>query len=131
MSVQKLFPPGAIPLHTEVLNIFIGDKLQGNARRTALQTTTCDVSLVNHNSICCGSRDKRQTVGELRSGGGVIECEVGQEVPSDGKQQGQVASGRSALTFWRKNKRRSHGVKNIELTRQTNRTCSGSSNVSS
>lgn len=88
------------------------------------------MALVDHNSICCRSRDERETIGDLCSGGGVVECEVGQEVPGDRKQQGQVAAGRSALAL-RKRNQKPRCQDTSKLTQQTNRTCSNSNYVSS
>lgn len=79
--------------------------------------------LVNHNAICCRSGDECDAVGDLGGGGGVVKGEVGQEVPGNGKQQGQVAAGRSAMALRKRNQKpRCQDL--AKLTQQTSQICS-------
>lgn len=76
---------------TEILDIFITRKLEHNAGNTTAQTSTRNILLVHHNSICQSRGNEGQAVREPGPAGIVIEGDVGEKVADDGEEQGQVA----------------------------------------
>jgi hypothetical protein len=77
---------------TEVLNILISSQHQ----RTLLlgpSIKTSPVGFVDNNTICCGCRNKCETIRCLSPSGIIVEGDVGEDVSEDGEQQGQMSAG--------------------------------------
>lgn len=83
--------------HSKILDIFITSELHRNVRNATLKTTTGNMSLVHHDTICRSRRKESQAVGHLGRGRVVVEGDVGQEIAEDGEQQGDVPSKPSKL----------------------------------
>lgn len=86
-------------LLTKILDIFITSELHRNVRNATLKTTTGNVSLVHHDTICRSRRKESQAVGHLGRGRVVVEGDVGQEIAEDGEQQGDVPKPVSGFVF--------------------------------
>lgn len=77
---------------TEILDVLIASKLQGDIDGTSLKAPARKVLLVYHDAIGRSGRNERDAIRKLGPAGVVVEGYVGQHIADDGEKQGQVSA---------------------------------------
>jgi hypothetical protein len=84
---------------TEVLNILVTKQFDRNLRDRSRQLASSDVLFVYNNAVGSRGSDKSQTIGDLGRARIVIEGDIGDTVPHNRQEEGQVAANTSATRY--------------------------------